>query len=140
MVHEPGQVFEIPPEPVELLGRAINHNALFHLDAFTPWHARDRADPATSGRISTQSAINGAPPSDRPRQETARKRKQKRTKTFAPESHRRDRGRSHSGSDALRSPEVDTVVLCLWSLQILPALVGDRSVVGRCHTLSSDVP
>src|SRR4051794_20946894 len=63
MIHEARQIFESTPELIKLFGRAVDDDALFHLDAMPCGHAHDWIlRGCSSGGVNACALVHGAMP------------------------------------------------------------------------------
>src|SRR5919108_3980551 len=72
VIHEPGQVLEVAPEPIDLLRRTPDDDALLHLDPLAPMDAGHGTDPIAPCAVPAQGPVHGTTPGYGPGEQAAR--------------------------------------------------------------------
>src|SRR5690606_13948766 len=132
MVHEAGQVLQVPPVGIQLVGRTVDDGAFLDLDSLPPVDARDGADGAivvATGSVAAKRAIDGAASADGAGDQAGSGRYEK-TPHPPPVQAVPDHGQAgHTGQDPLGAPDIDV----RRPVPAARAAISDRFTETRAH-------
>src|SRR4051812_45660052 len=133
MVHEPRQVLQLPPEPIDLCLGTIHRDGALDLDALPPSDTGHRAGPIALRRVAPESPVDRAAAAYCSRYQVAPDWEQYPPEPLAPEREDDDCRSGNAGYQPFGAADVDSVSRGPATPQVVPALVRGDSVVGRCH-------